>query len=275
MLPVFESDAQPGSVAFASAEPSDFSWYELHTPDVASAAAFYGSVLGWTMLDAGVPERKYTIVSVGDTPVGGLLEKPASGFASGEKPRWIGYIGVDDIHLIATRVQAAGGIIHRAAEEIPGVGTFAVAADPQGATFMLFQPPAGAKPPEKPSMNTPGLPVWHDLRASDWEPEFEFYAGLFCWTKADAVNIGPTSVYQIFAAGSKALGGMMTDPEAAQGASWIFYFQVDEVEAAIDRVRHNGGTLIHGPTQVPGGLKMAHCLDTQGAIFGMVGSGRQ
>src|SRR3546814_2512971 len=34
----------------------------------------------------------------------------------------------------------AGGKIHRAPSDIPGVGRFAVVADPQGAMFMLLQP---------------------------------------------------------------------------------------------------------------------------------------
>ena len=131
--------------------------------------------------------------------------------------------------------------MHRAPEEIPGVGTFAVVADPQGAIFTLFQPPAGVTRPEQPATSTPGMPVWHELVAGDPESAFQFYAGLFGWTKAHVIDMGPNSIYQIFAAGSQPIGGMVAPANPAQGEGWLFYFQVDEIDAAIERVKQNGG----------------------------------
>jgi uncharacterized protein len=82
--------------------------------------------------------------------------------------------------------------------------------------------------------------------------------------------MGAAGVYQIFAVGNEPIGGMMTLPDPAQGAGWFFYFHVAEIEPAIQRVKQNGGTLVHGPSPVPGGLHIAHFLDSQGASFGMV-----
>lgn len=276
MTQTVENDVRTATAqTAATAEPSRFVWYELHTPNAAAAAAFYEPVLEWNTRDAGLPDRKYTLVCVGETAIGGLLEKPASAFASGEKARWLAYIGVPDVQQFSKRVQEKGGMVHRPAEEIPGVGTFAVVADPQGAIFVLFQPLPGMTRPEQAAGSTPGMPAWHDLGALDWEPEFEFYAALFGWTKAHAVDMGSNGVYQIFAVGSQPVGGMMTLPNPAQGAGWMFYFHVEEIEAAVDRAKRNGGTLVHGPSPVPGGQQIAHCLDTQGAIFGMVAPGRK
>lgn len=262
--------AKPAGTA---SEPCPFVWYELHTDDAVAAAAFYEPVLGWTTKDAGTPGKSYTLVSVRETPIAGLLQKPASAFASGQKASWLGYIGVPDVRLFSKRVQEAGGIVHRAAEEIPGVGTFAAVADPQGAVFILFEPPAGVKRPQQPPAATPGMPAWHDLGALSWEPDFDFYSGLFGWTKAQAIDMGPAGIYQIFAIGRQPAGGMMTLPDQTHGAGWLFYFHVAGIGAAIDRVKQNGGSVIHGPSEVPGGQQIAHCLDTQGAIFGIVGPG--
>ena len=122
--------------------PSDFVWYELHTPDAASAASFYQAVLGWGTQDSGQKDRNDTApVTVSNLPVGGLLEKPAASFSNGVKPGWMGYIGVGDVDASVKRLAQAGGIVHRPVEVIPGVGSFAVVADPQGAMFVLFQPP--------------------------------------------------------------------------------------------------------------------------------------
>ena len=275
MTPTLTDETTKTTRNIGANAPSTFVWYELHTPDAAAAAAFYRPVLGWDVQDAGMPDRKYTLVSVGQVPVGGLLEKSATGFTAGEGARWMGYIGVDDVDRYSKLVKQSGGVVHRAAEPIPGVGTFAVAADPQGAIFTLFQPPAGVTRPEPPAAGSPGTPAWHELTAENAESAFQFYAGLFGWTKDHAFEMGPDLVYQIFAAGARPIGGMMTAPNAPHGAGWLYYFNVEEIDAAIERVKKNGGGLLHGPSAVPGGQIIAVCRDTQGASFGMVGPGKQ
>jgi predicted enzyme related to lactoylglutathione lyase len=53
---------------------------------------------------------------------------------------WLPYIGVDDVDGFTNRVQAAGGAMKRAPEDIPGIGRFSVVTDPQGAMFALIAP---------------------------------------------------------------------------------------------------------------------------------------
>lgn len=257
------------------AEPSGFVWYELHTPDAAPAEAFYGGVLGWGVQDAGLPNRRYTLVTVAGTPIGGLLQKPSTDFPSGEKASWMGYIGVTDLDAASERLKQAHGVVHRAPEDIPGVGRFAVVADPQGAIFMLFQAPKGMQQPAALAPGTPGTAAWHDLAAIEWQSDFNFYADLFGWGKSQAIDMGTAGVYQIFAVGSKPIGGMMNRMDPSQTPGWLFYFNVDDIDAAIVRVKQHEGTVIHGPSVVPGGQQIAHCLDTQGAIFGIVGPPKQ
>ncbi|HEX4229423.1 MAG TPA: VOC family protein [Bryobacteraceae bacterium] len=256
-------------------EPSRFVWYELHTPDAGPAEAFYRGVLGWAAHDAGMPNRRYTLVTVAGIPIGGLLQKPASGFASGEKAAWMGYIGVQDLDASLQHLKQANGVVHRTPEDIPGVGRFAVVSDPQGAIFVLFEPPKGVQQPERPPAGTLGTAAWHDLAAADWQSDFNFYADLFGWSKSQAIEMGPNGVYQIFAVGSEPIGGMMTRMDPSQSPGWLFYFNVNDINAAVGRVKQHGGTVVHGPSVVPGGQQIAHCLDTQGAIFGIVGPPKQ
>jgi predicted enzyme related to lactoylglutathione lyase len=250
---------------------SDFVWYEFHTPNAASADTFYRGVLGWGTQDAGLSDRSYTLITVGDIPIGGFLEKPADSFVAGAKPGWMGYIGVGDAAAYVKRVQQKGGTVHRALEVIPGVGSYAVVADPQGAIFVLFQPPDTSQSAQRPAPGTPGSAAWHDLAAIDWQTDFAFYADLFGWTKSNAMDMGPNGVYQIFASGDVQIGGMMTRMDPTQAPGWLYYFNVEETGAAVDRVKKHGGTIVHGPSVVPGGQQIAHCLDPQGAIFGIVG----
>jgi predicted enzyme related to lactoylglutathione lyase len=51
---------------------------------------------------------------------------------------------------------------------------------------------------------------------------------------------------------------------------WLYYFNVDDIEAAAKRVEAGGGQIVYGPTSVPGGALIVHCLDPQGAIFALL-----
>ena len=53
-----------------------FVWYDLMTTDPKAAEAFYKTVVGWDMADSGMPDRSYTILSMGKDQVGGLMPIP-------------------------------------------------------------------------------------------------------------------------------------------------------------------------------------------------------
>lgn len=250
-----------------------FVWCELGTTDTTAATAFYCAVVGWNATDAGMPDGQYTILNAGKAPAGGIMELPAAVLAAGAKPAWTGYIGVDDVDAFAARLAAAGGKIHRAADDIPGVGRFAVVADPQGAVFNLFKPLGGEALPAAGA--TPGRIGWHELHAADGPAAFAFYADLFGWTKTEAIDMGPMGVYQTFATGGPTgdamAGGMMTKTDAMPRPMWLYYFNVDDAGAAASRVKDAGGQVLMGPQQVPGGSWIVQCLDPQGVMFAVVG----
>src|SRR5438067_5715503 len=174
-----------------------FVWYDVMTTDTKAAEDFYGRVMGWDMKDSGMPDQYYTLLLVGQTMVGGLMPIPDDARKAGAGPAWMGYIGVDDVDNYADRVKKAGGAIHRAPADIPGVGRFAVAGDPYGAGFLLFAPKTDQEPAPVPA-GTPGHIGWHELYAGDREGAFAFYAGLFGWTKAEAGET-PAGPYPTFA----------------------------------------------------------------------------
>ncbi len=252
---------------------SRFVWYELMTTDPAAAAGFYGRVMGWSAKDSGLADRSYTILSAADVPVGGLMAIPPHAAQGGAGPGWMGYIGVDNVDTVASRLTKAGGTIHRAAEDIPGVGRFAVVADPQGAPFALFTGGPGEEAPQ-PAAGTPGRTGWHELHSTDWQTAFAFYSGLFGWTKAEAHDMGAMGVYQIFAIDGVGAGGMFNHQDLAGHPFWLFYFTVADIQEAAGRVTGNGGRILNGPMEVPGGSMIVHCADPQGAMLALVAPGR-
>jgi len=250
-----------------------FVWYDLMTSDLKAAESFYKNVVGWNMQDSGMGDPSYTILSAGPTAVGGLMPIPDEARAMGVPPCWSGYIAVSDVDAYAARVTAAGGSIRRPPEDIPGVGRFAVAADPHGAAFILFKGNSDAEPAPV-AAGTPGHIGWHELHAGNGASAFTFYADLFGWTKDEAIDMGPMGVYQTFASGGPAIGGMMTKTDDMPAPCWLYYVNVDGIDAAVARIGQNGGKVIMGPHQVPGGSWIVQGFDPQGAMFALVSQQR-
>ena len=254
--------------------PGDFLWYDVITPDPEGGRVFYKAVFNWNMADPGVPGHEYTVLSVGSTGVGGLMRLPDDAKAMGVPPCWTGYIGSADVGADVKRLIAAGGSVRKPADDIPGIGRFAVVADPHGAVFILFKPnpPEGDYPTLAPE--APGNIGWRELMAGDGAVAFTFYAEMFGWTKAEAIDMGAMGVYQLFAKDGVTRGGMMTKMPQMPVPCWGFYFNAEAIDAAAAQVTHSGGTIVNGPMQVPGGQWIVQCVDPQGAHFGIVAPGR-
>lgn len=133
--------------------PMPFFWYELMTTDLDAAETFYTKVVGWTAqpFDKAPGMPRYIVMNVGERGVGGLMTMPEDAAKMGMPPAWLGYIHTKDVDASTKALKAAGGAVHREPDDIPGVGRFAVVADPQGATFMFLQPAAPTSPSCKPA----------------------------------------------------------------------------------------------------------------------------
>ena len=257
----------------ADANPTFF-WYELMTGDVEAAKRFYGDVVGWETEDLGGPHTGYTLVKAGDRAIGGLMALPSESCDQEARPGWFGYVRVADADAAAARLESGGGQVMRAPADIPEVGRFAVVADPGGAAFMLMAPqPQGEMPPPLPRMS-PGNVGWHELYAEDGDAAFEFYRDQFGWHEVSTMDMGPMGTYRLWgpggAADGEAIGGMMTRMPQMPQAVWNYYFVVDGIEAAAERIRAAGGTITNGPMEVPDGSWIVSATDPQGAHFSLV-----
>jgi uncharacterized protein len=245
-----------------------FVWYELVTTDIEVARAFYAGVMGWSARAASMPGLPYSLLTIGDSPVAGLMALPENARRMGVAPHWIGYVGVDDVDAAVDQITKLGGAIYVPPTDIPNISRFSVFADPQMATLALVKGQKSGDA-QSPRPDKPGRVGWHELFALDWEKAFAFYGELFGWQKA-ASHPGAIDTYQGFSAGGETIGGMFTKPPTVPVPFWLYYFNVDDIQGAAKRVEAGGGQILYGPTEVPGGAWIVHCADPQGAMFALL-----
>jgi uncharacterized protein len=254
-----------------------FIWHELMTPDPAAAKAFYGQLLGWEPTDMPMDGFVYTTFAIPGFPMGvtGMMALSDEMKGQGIPPNWTGYVHVDNVDQTAADYAASGGMICRPPEDIPGIGRFAVVADPQGATLCIMTPnmPEGGTG-TWPTPDSPGTVGWNELMAGDWEKVWDFYVERFGWQKDMAVDMDTLGIYQTFKLGDRAIGGMMTKRPEMPVAFWGYYFTVPAIDAAVETVRSLGGKILMGPHPIPGDAWMAACQDPQGAYFNLTAGAR-
>ena len=78
--------------------------------------------------------------------------------------------------------------------------------------------------------------------------------------------------YRLFSNQEGQMGGMMTKPDNIPTPAWLYYFQVGEIGGAKARVEADGGKMMNGPMEVPGGGWIIQGQDPQGAMFALVGT---
>jgi uncharacterized protein len=117
-------------------EPGTVTWNELVT-DNPAAVSFYEQVLGVTTTTMDMGADKYTMFQVGGKEVGGSMPPPTAGVPN----HWQVYFAVADADATAAKIKQQGGSIVVEPFDSP-IGKMAVAADPQGAVFSLFQAPS-------------------------------------------------------------------------------------------------------------------------------------
>jgi uncharacterized protein len=250
-----------------------FIWYELVTNDLDKAVDFYRKIAGWDIKDSGTPHMRYMLFSKDGKDVGGMMTWEAAG-ATGMPPQWMGHIHTATLDKELEAVKADGGTIIKPAQDIPGVGRFAVVHDPQKVKYLLFEPARREAPPRLDQMAV-GNVGWHELLTEDAAKAFEYYSKHYGWQKDHAHDMGPMGIYQTFRTDKPLYtGGMMNlgGPGMPPGIPphWQYYFIVEEIEAAQKRVQDAGGNVVLPPMDVPGGSRIMQAIDDQGGHFALM-----
>ncbi len=247
-----------------------FVWYELLTSDPKAAIDFYTHVVGWKTEAFGEPppgQEGYTMWVGGQGPLGGVMTLPEQAKQMGAPPHWMANVSVASVDDTVARAQRMGGRVYVEPSDMPSVGRFAIIADPQGASMSLvtlLQPMAAHDTTKH------GEFAWNELATTDAPAALNFYGELFGWKKLDEHDMGPMGTYLLYGQDGKHYGGMFTKTkDMPMPTAWLYYVQVDDLEAAISRAKDRGARLLNGPMEVPGGTHIAQLMDPQGAAFAL------
>lgn len=261
----------------------DFIWYELMTGDQAGAEAFYAPMLGWTI--GGDPGYRHIEGSEGG--VGGILQLTAEMTAGGARPGWLGYVLVEDVDRTIDSIEQGGGKTLWPARDMESVGRIAMVGDPQGAVFYIMKPKPPADRPDAEShafsYDRPriGHCAWNELSTTDPAAALHFYGQRFGWVKDGEMDMGEMGKYEFLrhagrsdgsVMGQGMLGAVMPKMPQMPVSAWTYYFRVAGIDAAVDYIKANGGTILQEPMEIPGGDFSMNAMDPQGAAFALVGS---
>jgi predicted enzyme related to lactoylglutathione lyase len=231
----------PVTGAVVPIQHGDVGYVSVWTPDAERAAAFYGHVLGWTYdpLTRQVTNTKQHIGIFGVANGHGMFCCYA----------------ITDLAGARQSILDGGGSVGESQEF--DSGTVLDATDPSGAAFAVFRPAPGIARPEL-NGSGPGELSYITYEVVDASSFKAFYGSLLFWTfEPGRIDDG----WQI--QGTHPMAGVAGGSDTP---ATVPMWTVEDVDAAVTRVREAGGTVIEEPSAQSYG-RSALCSDDQGVRF--------
>ncbi|MGW0707431.1 VOC family protein [Streptomyces sp. NPDC002643] len=241
-------------------------WTELGTSDLEAAKRFYTELFGWRPeTDPRQEAGGYTFAHLGDAAVAAMTPL----YEESQPVAWSVSFAVSDVDAATEAVREAGGAILMEPQDVFQLGRYAVAQDPNGASFHLWQARAflGAG-----LLNAPGALGWVELLTRAPERAEVFYTTVFGW------SVDGSARYPQWGLDGVDFGGMVTMDDKFPHevpSHWLPYFAVEDVDGTTRIATAAGGTALMEPTTVPEGPRIAVLRDPQGAVFGVYVAGEE
>ncbi|HEY2044634.1 MAG TPA: VOC family protein [Jatrophihabitans sp.] len=237
-------------------------WVDLGVDDVGAARLFYESLFGWQIMDGPPEAGGYLMCMKNGRPAAGLGPK----MSEGQPSSWTAYLAADDADAVSAAIRDNGGQLLMEPMDVMDVGKMAIAADPGGAVFGVWQAKAHTGTG---IVNEPGSVIWNENMSRSWQANKDFYAAVFGWEYGDMSGDGFN--YATFKVGGVDVGGIgelaADEPDAPAG--WTSYFAVTDADEAADEVVKLGGSIIRPPSDSPYG-RLATVADSEGSVFAIM-----
>ena len=121
------------------------------------------------------------------------------------------------------------------------------------------------------AMEAPQHIRWNELATTDPDAAQAFYTGQFGWSQEGQMDMGAMGAYRFIQHHGVGIGALMPKMPAMPQSLWTYYIGVDDIDRAAEAVAENGGRILAGPMEIPGGEFSLNGIDPQGAAFGLVG----
>jgi predicted enzyme related to lactoylglutathione lyase len=239
-------------------------WVDIASPDIAATAAFYTALFGWGATDLGPDAGNYHMFDVG-----GKIVAAGGPQMDGDPspPHWTTYICVADAAETVSKIEANGGTVLLAPMAVMEAGTMAIASDPKGGVFAIWQPGTtkGAQ-----LVNDPNTWCWNELTTRDADELLEFYTAVFGWS-INKIGGGGFTYREIQVNGRRSAGCMEMDDNfpAQLPTHWLTYFAVTDCDESAAKAESLGGHVHVSPTDLPVG-RFSVLQDPAGAAFAII-----
>jgi uncharacterized protein len=239
-------------------------WVDVSVDDVPKAIAFYQALFGWDIELGGPEVGGYSIAHQDGRIVAAISPKMAG---PGAPTVWTTFLATDDADATAAKIKGAGGQLLAGPMDVMEEGRMAVAMDPAGAAFGLWQ---GARTTGLGVANEPGTLTWNEQLSRDFAGSQAFYQAVFGYGYQDMSSDGFT--YATLMVDGHEVGGIGEYPEGTAAeipAAWGAYFAVTDTDAAMAKVTELGGRTVQPPMDTPFG-RIGVVADNQGAVFSLI-----
>ncbi len=241
-------------------------WVDVAAEDVDAARLFYEQLFGWQIPPGSEEFGGYSTCRLGENPVAGLSPT----MSPEQRSAWMLYFATESADASIAAVIANGGTVIAAPMQVGALGTMALALDPSGCAFGLWQ--AGEHLGYLVS-NEPGSLIWEENMSADMAGNQAFYHAVFGFTYADMSADGFSyASFGVPATGDpdRPAGGIGQIPAGDDSPpGWGLYFAVEDADESVDQVVKLGGSVIRPGWDTPFG-RMAMVADPGGARFAVM-----
>ncbi|MCX3061692.1 VOC family protein [Streptomyces beihaiensis] len=242
-------------------------WADAMVPDLEAAKSFYAELFGWSYDPGSAEFGNYTQAKTADGKHVAALAPQMPGTPEGTPAAWNLYLATSDAEAAVERIKGAGGTLLAEPMQVADFGTMAVAQDPGGVGFSVWQP--GSHQGFE-TVNEPGAYGWAEVTARDTAASDAFFTSVFSY---DVKKMADEHVdYQVWQLNDAPVLGRMKMPDEVppQAPSYInVYFVVSDCDAAVATTERLGGKTLFGPVDSPFG-RFACVMDQQGAAFSVI-----
>ncbi|MEV8391970.1 MULTISPECIES: VOC family protein [unclassified Streptomyces] len=241
-------------------------WVSLMVHGLAATEEFYGALFGWEFQPGPQQLGPYVRGLLDGKEIAGIGQLPPDR----QLPiAWMTYLATDDADLTAESIRSCGGTVGVGPLDAAEAGRMAIAADPSGAVFGIWQAAAHIGTAVA---GAHGTPIWNELITRETSTVGKFYEALFAYDVESVVS--PDFDFLTLRLEGRpvaSLHGVGRSLSRDLGSHWMTYFEVDDTDAAAGLVTELGGRVITPPHESGYG-RLATVADPEGAVFTIVRS---